>query len=131
MATLTEEQARLFLDPNYGVLAAIRPDGTPQLTTVWVDWDGEHVLFNTAEGRWKPRYLRGNPHASVYVADKDDPYKWVSVTGPVEVTEQGADEHIDRLAKKYTGQDTYPWRKEGEQRLLVKISPERVNAYGV
>jgi PPOX class probable F420-dependent enzyme len=131
MATLTEGQARLFLDPNYGVAAAIRPDGTVQLTTVWVDWDGEHVLFNTAEGRWKPRYLRRNPRASVYVADKDDPYKWVSITGAAELTHEGADDHIDKLAKKYTGHDTYPWRKEGEQRIVVKIRPERVTAYGV
>lgn len=131
MSTLTDEQARLFLEPNYGVAAAIRPDGTPQLTTIWVDWDGEHILFNTAEGRWKPRYLRRDPRATVYVASSEDPYKWVSVTGRVEVTEEGADEHIDKLAKKYTGQDTYPWRQEGEQRLVVKISPERVIAYGL
>lgn len=131
MATLTEQQARLFDEPNYGVAAAIRPDGTPQLTSVWVDWDGEHVLFNTAEGRWKPRYLRRDARASIYVADKEDPYKWVSITGPAEVTEDGADEHIDKLAKKYLGKDEYPWKNPTETRLIVRVRPQRVASYGV
>jgi PPOX class probable F420-dependent enzyme len=128
-AALTEAQAQLFLEPNYGVAATIRPDGTPQLSVVWVDWDGEHVLFNTAEGRQKPAYLRRDPRVTVFVMDRDDPYRWISVTGHAELTEEGAEGHIHKLSKKYTGRERYSLR-EGERRLLVKVTPERVNAYG-
>jgi PPOX class probable F420-dependent enzyme len=127
---LTEAQAQLFLEPNYGVAAAIRPDGTPQLTVVWVDWDGEHVLFNTAEGRYKPEYMRRDPRVTVFVMDRESPYRWISVTGHAELVEEGAADHIHTLAKKYKGLDRYPLA-EGERRLLVRVTPERVNAYNV
>jgi PPOX class probable F420-dependent enzyme len=126
---LTEAQAQLFLEPNYGVAAAIRPDGTPQLSVVWVDWDGEHVLFNTAEGRYKPEYLRRDPRVTVFVMDREDPYRWVSVTGRAELVADGAEDHIHELSRKYKGRD-YTLRP-GEQRLLVKVDPERVTAYKV
>ena len=127
---LTDAQAQLFLEPNYGVAAAIRPDGTPQLSVVWVDWDGEHVLFNTADGRHKPEYLRRDPRATVFVMDRENPYRWVSVTGRAELTEEGAEEHIHKLSQKYTGRERYSLRA-GERRLVVKVTLERVNAYGV
>ena len=130
MATITDEQAELLLNPNYAVAATVRDDGSPQQTVIWVDWDGENVVFNTAEGRAKPRHIRRNPHVSVHVMDPTNPYKWLSVSGRAEIPTEGADDHIDKLAKKYLGQDTYPWRKPTEQRLIVRVRPQRVDAYG-
>ncbi|MEX2210503.1 MAG: PPOX class F420-dependent oxidoreductase [Gaiellaceae bacterium] len=131
MAKLTEAQVELLRKPNYGVLGALRPDGTAQLTTVWVDADDGHVLVNTAEGRYKEKYVRNDPRVTLYVRDEDDPYKWLAVTGEAELVSEGAEEHIDKLAKKYTGRDTYPWRKEGERRIIIRIEPKLVTAYQV
>jgi PPOX class probable F420-dependent enzyme len=130
MATLTEQQARLFLDRNYGVVSTLRKDGSPQMTVVWLDWDGENVVFNTAEGRAKPRNLRRNPAVGVFVMKPEDPYQWIAVTGTAELTHEGAAEHIDKLAKKYRGRDSYGL-EPGEQRIIVRVRPERVTAYGV
>ncbi len=124
MAKLNEKQAKLLLEPNIAVVATIRSDGTPHVTPTWVDWDGEHVLINTAEGRSKPKYLRRNPSVSVFVLDPDDPYNWVSITGTAELTHEGAEEHIHKLSHKYRGQD-YDNPKE-PRRILVRITPERV-----
>ena len=129
MVALTDEQAKLFLDNNLGVAATIRADGTPQLTTVWVDYDGEHVVFNTAEGRAKPRNLRRDPRTTVFVQNPDNPFQWIAVTGRAEVTTEGAVEHINKLSKKYRGRDRYDLGP-GEQRLIVRVTPERVNASG-
>ena len=126
MATLSEQQARFFTEKNFGHVATIRDDGTPHVSPVWVDYDGERVLFNTAVGRAKERHLRRDPRVTVSVADQDDPYKYVEVSGTAELTEEGADEHIDKMAKKYRDLDTYPWRAPGERRILVKITPARV-----
>lgn len=124
MAKLSEKQIELLRRPNLAIVATVRPDGTPQLTPTWVDTDGEHVLINTAEGRWKPRYLRRDPRISVTVVDRDDPYDWVSVTGTAELTHEGAEEHIHKLSHKYRGKD-YDSPKE-PQRILVTITPDRV-----
>ena len=129
MARLTDEQARLFLEPYYGVATTIRADGSPHMSTVWLDWDGEHVVFNTAEGRAKPRHIRANPQVGVLVMHPDDPYRWVAVSGRAEMTHEGAVAHIDKLAKKYQGRDSYGLRP-GEQRIIVRVRPERVTAYG-
>jgi PPOX class probable F420-dependent enzyme len=128
VAGLTDEQARLLEEPNVATVGTVNPDGSPQLTIVWIDWDGEHVLFNTAAGRVKPRNLERDPRVSVLVADRADPYRWVAVRGLAELTSEGADEHIDKLARKYTGAGWQP--KSGERRLLVRLRPERVSAYG-
>jgi PPOX class probable F420-dependent enzyme len=124
-ATLNERQAELLWGDNIAVVATVRPDGTPQLTPTWVDWEGEHVLINTAEGRAKPRNLRRNPSVSVCVVDREDPYNWVSITGTAELTHEGAVEHIHKLSRKYTGDDFQ--LNPDEERVLVKITPERVN----
>lgn len=129
MAKLSEAQARMFTEPYYGVVATVRPDGSPHQTVVWVDYDGESVLVNTAEGRAKPRHIRANPNVSVTVVDPQDPYRWISVSGPAEMTEEGAAEHINELAHKYWGRDyDLP---AGQQRLIVRVKPERVSAYGL
>jgi PPOX class probable F420-dependent enzyme len=128
MAGLTDEQARLLQEPNFATVATVNPDGSPQLSIVWIDWDGRHVLFNTAVGRVKPRNLERDPRVSVLVIDREDGYHWVAVRGTAELTTYGADEHIDKLARKYTGQG---WQaKPGEQRLLCSFRPEQVSAYG-
>jgi PPOX class probable F420-dependent enzyme len=129
LATLTESQARMFTEPYYAVATTVRPDGSPQSTVVWVDYDGENVIFNTAEGRAKPRHIRANPNVSVTVVDPEDAYRWIAVSGPAEVTEEGAAEHINELAHKYWGRDyNLP---AGQQRLIVRVKPQRVTAYGL
>lgn len=126
---LTNEQAQLLVEPNFATVATLNPDGSPQQSIVWIDWDGEEVLFNTASGRVKPRNLVRDPRVNVLVVDRADGYRWLAVRGSARITPDGADDHIDRLARKYTGG---PWEpKRGEQRLLVRVRPERVSAYGL
>jgi PPOX class probable F420-dependent enzyme len=128
MALLTDEQARLLQEPNFATVGTLNPDGSQQLTIVWIDWDGEYVLFNTATGRAKPRNLERDPRVSVLVLDREDGYRWVAVRGTAELTTEGADEHIAKLARKYTGEGWQP--TPGEQRLVVRFRPEQVSAYG-
>ena len=128
MAGLTDEQARLLQEPNFATVGTVNPDGSPQLSIVWIDWDGRNVLFNTAVGRVKPRNLERDPRVSVLVLDRGDGYRWVAVRGAAQLTTEGADEHIDKLARKYTGEGWQP--KPGEQRLLCSFRPEHVSAYG-
>jgi PPOX class probable F420-dependent enzyme len=126
---VTEEQANLFLGRNYGILATIGPDGLPHQTAVWVDWDGEYVLANTAAGRVKERNLRRDPQASVLVVDSDDPYRYVSVRGRATLVEEGAAAHIDRLARRYTGRTSFGLRP-GERRVIVRVTPQRIHSVG-
>ncbi len=128
MGRVTDEQAQLFKSKNLATVATIRDDGSAQLTPVWIDWDGENVVFNTAEGRVKPRNIRRRPVVSVQVVDGDDPYRWVSVTGPAEIVEDGAEDHINELSHRYRGRD-YSY-VPGEKRLIVRVKPERVIARG-
>ena len=112
-------------------LATVNPDGSPQVTPVWFDVDGEDIRINTARGRVKDRNLRRNAAVALAVMDPDNPYRYVQVRGRVsEVTESGADAHIDSLAKKYMGVDKYPYRRPGEVRVIFKIRPERVQTMG-
>jgi PPOX class probable F420-dependent enzyme len=129
VAKLTESQARMFTDPYYGIATTVRSDGSPQSTVVWVDYDGENVVFNTAEGRAKPRHIRANPNVGVTVLDPEDPFRWIAVSGPAAMTEEGAAEHINDLSHKYRGRDyDLP---EGQQRLIVRVRPEQVTAVGL
>jgi PPOX class probable F420-dependent enzyme len=116
---------------GFAHLATVGRDGAPQVTPVWADFDGTFVRINTARGRVKDRNLKRNPQVALSAQDPDNPYRYVQVRGRVaEMTEQGADAHIDALAKKYIGKDRYPWRRAGEVRVLVKILPERVQGMG-
>jgi PPOX class probable F420-dependent enzyme len=132
-ARLTEEQRR-FLDENayVGVVTTLREDGSPHSTPVWVDVleDGT-PSFNTATGRAKPRHIEHDPRVSLVVVSPEDPYKWVSISGEAEMTLEGADAQIDKLAKKYIGEDEYPWRNPDEQRLSVRIRPAQVDSSGL
>jgi PPOX class probable F420-dependent enzyme len=112
-------------------LATINPDGTPQVTPVWFDWDGRQVRINTAKGRLKDKNLRRTPMVALSIMDPDNPYRYVQIKGRVaSVTESGADAHIDALAKKYLGQDRYPYRKPDEVRVTFAIAPDRVQTMG-
>ena len=127
-----EERKRKFLEDNpfVGTVTTLRADGSPHSTIVWVDVEGGKVSFNTARGRAKSEHLEQDPRASVLVVDPNDSYKWVSVSGPAQLTEEGADAQIDKLAKKYMGAETYPWRKADETRVKVVIEPQQVDAAG-
>lgn len=129
--TLSEEQRAFLEQPFYGALTTLREDGSPHTTVVWVDVDDEGVSVNTAAGRAKPRHLERDPRVSLIVIDPQDAYRWLSVSGRAELTTEGADEQIDRLAKKYFGHDRYRSRKPGEQRITVRIRPEHVEGYGL
>jgi PPOX class probable F420-dependent enzyme len=131
MATLTDKQAALFTGRNWGVIATIREDGSPQATPVWIDYDGEKVLVNSARGRTKVTNIERDPRATVTVLPAEDQQSgYVMVSGPATITEEGAREHIDMLAKKYLGQDKYPYLGPGEERVIIEIEPERVDGYG-
>ena len=131
MAELDEVKAEFLDNPFVGIVTTLREDGSPHTTVVWVDVDDEGVLFNTATGRAKPRHLERDPRVSLLVLDPNNPYKWVSVSGKAELTDDGADAQIDRLAKKYLGKDEYPWRNPNERRVSVRISPEKVESTGL
>jgi len=131
MPQLTDKQRQFIAEnPYVGTATTLRQDGSPHNTIVWVDAEDAVVTFNTAVGRAKERHLREDPRAAITVVHPENAYQWVSVSGPAELTTEGADEQIDHLAKKYLGKDEYPWRSPTEQRITVKIRPERVDAYG-
>jgi len=112
-------------------LATVNADGTPQVTPVWFDWDGSRLRINTAKGRVKDKNLRRTPAVALAIVDPDNPYRYIQVKGRVaNVTESGADAHIDALSKKYTGQDRYAKRTPGEVRVIFTITPDRVQTMG-
>lgn len=119
--------ASLFKGKNFAFVASLMSDGGPQITPVWVDYDGKFILINTAEGRTKQRNFVRDPRVAVSVVDHENPYNMVTIRGRiVEQTASGADEHIDKLAKKYLGVDKYPFRSASEKRVILKIKPEKV-----
>jgi PPOX class probable F420-dependent enzyme len=121
---LSEQDIELLNEVQIANVATVMPDGTPQVTPVWVDTDGEAVLFNTAKGRIKFRNLEQNPRVAISVVDKADQYRTLVIRGTATFTEEGADAHIDKLAKKYLGADSYPFRKSTETRVIVRVVPE-------
>jgi PPOX class probable F420-dependent enzyme len=130
MASLTDDQKAFLEQPFVGVVTTIRADGSPHNTVVWVDVEDGIVSFNTALGRAKPKHLEQDPRAGVTVIDPNDSFKWISVDGPAELTTEGADAQIDKLAKKYMGLDEYPYRTPEEERVKVRITPEHVTSSG-
>lgn len=126
-AKLSPGVRKLFQEANFAYLSTLMPDGSPHVSPMWVDIDGDYILMDTAEGRVKLSNIRRDPRVAVAVANGQNPYSYATIRGRVvEVTHDGADELIDRLAKKYIGQDRYPWRQPGEVRVLLRIEPERV-----
>jgi len=123
--------ADLFSKKALASLATLMPNGHPQVTPVWCDFDGENVIVNTAVGRVKDRNLQRDGRASLAIIDPDNPYRYLEVRGTVvERTEDGADAHIDSMAKKYLGLDKYPGRQPGEVRVIFKIKPESFSSWG-
>jgi PPOX class probable F420-dependent enzyme len=121
----------LFKKTAFAHLATLMPNGQPQVTPVWVDYDGRHILFNTAEGRQKDKNLQRDKRVALSMTDPDNPYRYLEVRGQVvERTKSGADQHIDQMAKKYLGKDKYPFRQAGEVRVIYKIDPQHVTKMG-
>jgi PPOX class probable F420-dependent enzyme len=121
----------LFQKKAFANLGTIMSDGSPQVTPVWVDYDGKYVRFNSALGRVKDGNVRRDPRVSLSILDPDNPYRYLAIRGRVvDITEQGADEHINRLSQKYLGQAEYPYRQPGEVRVLYKVEPEKVSSIG-
>jgi PPOX class probable F420-dependent enzyme len=131
VAALTEKQKAFLDQPYVGIVTTLRPDGSPHATVVWVDREDGVVSFNTAYGRAKRRHLEHDPRASLLVIDPNDPYTWIAVDGRVELTTEGADAQIDKLAKKYLGADEFPNRRPDEQRVSVRITPQRITTSGL
>ena len=128
-AALPEGVKEILQEPNFAHLATLMPDGSPQVTPVWVDLDGDRILVNTSEGRAKPRNVRRDPRVAISIFKQDNPYSAAFIRGRVvEVTHAGAEELIDKLAKKYIGEDRFPWREPGERRVTLVIEPEHVGS---
>lgn len=131
MAEIPEAYRDLFTKPAFANLVTLMPDGSPQVTPVWCDLQDGFVIINTAKGRLKDRNMRRDPRVALAVSDPGNPYRYVQIRGRVaEISENGADAHIDRMAKKYLGADTYPYRQPGEVRVMYRIRPERVQVSG-
>ena len=129
MATIPGTHTDLLRDkPAFAQLATLNADGSPQVTPVWVDFDGANILVNTARGRVKTKNLAREPRVALSISDPENPYRYLGVQGRVtEMTETGADAHIDKMAKKYLGKDKYPFSAPGEVRMLVKNAPDKVH----
>lgn len=128
MEPIPEEYRDLFERKAFANFATVMPDGTPQVTPVWVGYDGTHILINTAKGRQKERNVQRNPKVGLSILDPDDPYRFVSIRGEVEeVTEEGAVDHINELTERYMDREEYPnLGDEGGPRVVVRIRPDRV-----
>jgi len=115
----------------FAVLATLMPDGTPQVTPVWFDYDGHNLLFNSARGRQKDKNVRRDSRVTLTILDPENPYRYIEVRGRVtDITQEGADDHINKLAKKYLDKDVYPFRQPGEVRVLYTVRPEKVHGMG-
>ncbi|HEX9144600.1 MAG: PPOX class F420-dependent oxidoreductase [Deltaproteobacteria bacterium] len=130
-ATIPESYKDLFNKVAFANLATLMPDGSPQVTPVWLNYDGSNIWVNSAKGRVKDKNMRRNKKVALSIQDPDNAYRHLSLQGDVvEITEQGADDHIDMLAKKYLGKDKYPFRAPGEVRVIYKIRPVKVTTTG-
>jgi PPOX class probable F420-dependent enzyme len=125
---ITEPIAKLFEGKNFAFVATLMKDGWPQITPTWVDLEDGRILVNTAEGRLKQKNISRDDRIAISVVDQNNPYQMVTIRARVvEQTKEGADEHIDKLAKKYLGVDKYPLHSPNEKRIILKIKPERVH----
>jgi PPOX class probable F420-dependent enzyme len=130
-SAIPEKYKDLFSKRAFANLGTLMPDGTPQVTPVWVDLEGDRVVFNSAKGRQKDKNVRRDPHVALAIVDPDNPYRYLEIRGRVvEITEDGADDHIDKLAKKYLGVDKYPYRQASETRVIYKIQPDHTTMMG-
>ena len=133
MKSIPESHLDLLTDEKkaFLYLATTMKDGSPQVTPVWFNTDGGYILINSAEGRLKDRNMRARPHVALCIADPANPYRYLQIRGKVVAfTSDGADAHIDALSFKYTGNPVYQNHQPGQKRVIYKIMPEKVNAYG-
>jgi len=129
MSTVPEPWKAVLKQPVFVHLTTLMPDGSPQTSPVWVDIDGDHIIVNSAQGRVKDKNMRRDPRVALSVVAPDNPYNALMVRGRVvEISTQGADAHIDALAKKYLGKDKYPFRQPGEVRVKYRIATEKISA---
>jgi PPOX class probable F420-dependent enzyme len=128
---IPEKYSDLLQKKTFANLGTLMPDGSPQVTPVWFDYDGKNILFNSAKGRVKDKNIRRDPRVSLAIMDPENPYRYLQIRGRVtNITEKGASEHIDKLAQKYLGQPKYPYGQPGEVRVQYTIEPEQVNTMG-
>ena len=128
---IPQTHADLFEKQAFGNLGPLMKDGSPQVTPVWVDYDGTHVRFNSAKGRVKDLNIRRDPRVSISLQDPANPYRYLEIRGRVvEITENGADDHINKLSQKYLGKPVYPFRQPGEVRVTYKIEPQKISSMG-
>jgi hypothetical protein len=130
-AGIPEKYRDLFNKRAFASLSTLMPDGRPQVTPVWCDLEGGLVLFNSAKGRQKDKNVRRDPRVALAIIDPDNPYRYLEIRGRVvEITEEGAQAHIDKMAKKYLDADKYPYGQPGEVRVLYKVQPEHTTMMG-
>ena len=130
-AQIPEDMKDIFKKRSFAHLATLLPDGSPQVTPVWCDFDGTHIRINSAKGRLKDKNMRRDKRVALSVQDPDNPYRYLEVRGEViDITENGADQDIDALAKKYLDKDRYPFRSPGEVRVIYKIRPDKISRMG-
>ena len=131
MATIPEKYQDLLQKKAFAQLATLMPDGSPHVAPVWFEYDGKDILVNSAKGRVKDKNMRRDPRVAIAIIDPENPYRYVEIRGRVaEIVEQGADAHIDKMAKKYLGVDKYPYRQASETRVMFKIKPEHTSTMG-
>jgi PPOX class probable F420-dependent enzyme len=132
MATsVPEKYADLLGKKTFATLGTLMPDGSPQVTPVWFDYDGKHVRVNSALGRVKDKNIRRDPRVSLSIPDPENPYRYLEIRGKVvDITQNGADDHINSLSQKYLGNPVYPYRQPGEVRVLYKIEPVKFSSMG-
>jgi PPOX class probable F420-dependent enzyme len=130
-ATIEGRSAELLQAKNFCNVSTINPDGSVLSVPVWVDVQDGRPVVNTAEGRAWPRNLERDPRVTLTVQNLENPYEYVAIRGRVaERTHDGADAHIDVLAKKYLDRDSYPFRQPGEERVIIRVEPEQVHVWG-
>ena len=131
MAAIPDQYKDLLQKKAFAHLGTLMKDGSPQVTPIWFGYDGTNILINSAKGRLKDKNMRNRPQVALSISDPENPYRYMQIRGKViEVTENGADAHIDSLAKKYLDQDKYPFRQPGEVRVIYKVEVERVQVVG-
>lgn len=127
---LPQSVKKIMQDKAYGHVTTFNAEGKPQVTMVWADVDGDEVMFNTTEGRLKEKNLRRDPRIIISVQDRNEPQSYMVFHGKASVTDAGADDHIDKLAKRFLGADKYPFRRPGEKRVIVRTKVDRIGGYG-
>jgi PPOX class probable F420-dependent enzyme len=126
-----EKYSDLFQKKAFANLSTLMSDGSPQVTPVWFDYDGKYFRINSALGRVKDKNIRRDPRVSLSIQDPENPYRYIQIRGKVvDITQKGADEHIDSLSQKYLGQAKYPGRQPGEVRVLYKIEAQKFSSMG-